>query len=97
MPQFKSKIATGSDSFAQNRKDMLTLIDHLRSLEKRAVDASEKRRPTFEKRGQLTPHERLTRLLDPGMPFLRLYNMANYLLEDSNPDTSIPGGSVDGI
>ncbi len=27
MPQFKSKIATGSESFAQNRKDMLALIE----------------------------------------------------------------------
>ncbi|GAB5487564.1 MAG: acyl-CoA carboxylase subunit beta [Parasphingorhabdus sp.] len=94
MPQFKSKIATGSESFAQNRKDMLALIEKLRSLEKKAVEASEKRRPTFEKRGQLTPHERLKHLLDPGMPFLQLYNMANYLVEDTNPDTSIPGGSV---
>lgn len=94
MPQFKSKIATGSESFAQNRKDMLALIEKLRSLEKKAVEASEKRRPTFEKRGQLTPHERLKHLLDPGMPFLQLYNMANYLVEDTNPETSIPGGSV---
>lgn len=94
MPQFKSKIATGSESFTQNRKDMLALIEKLRTLEKKAVDTSEKRRPTFEKRGQLTPHERLKRLLDPGMPFLQLYNMANYLVEDTNPDTSIPGGSV---
>ena len=94
MPQFKSKIAVGSDSYEQNRKDMLALIDHLRSLEQRAVAASEKRRPTFEKRGQLTPHERLKRLLDPGMPWLQLYNMANYLVEDDNPETSIPGGSA---
>ena len=94
MPQFKSKIATASESFEQNRKDMLALIDKLRGLEKRAVQASEKRRPTFEKRGQLTPHERLKRLLDPGMPFLQLYNMANYLVEDTDPETSIAGGSV---
>ncbi len=94
MPQFKSKIATGTESYAQNRKDMLELIEHLRTLEERAVAASEKRRPTFEKRGQLTPHERLKHLLDPGMPFLQLYNMANYLLEDPNPETSIAGGSV---
>ncbi len=94
MPQFKSKIATGTESYAQNRKDMLELIEHLRTLEERAVAASEKRRPTFEKRGQLTPHERLKHLLDPGMPFLQIYNMANYLLEDPNPETSIAGGSV---
>lgn len=94
MPIFKSKVTTNSESFAQNRKDMLALIDQLRQLERRAIDASEKRRATFEKRGQLTPHERLKRLLDPGMPFLQLYNMANYLLEDPNPETSVPGGSV---
>ena len=64
---------------------MLALIDDLRALEARAVAASEKRRPVFEKRGQLTPHERLSRLLDPGMPFLRLHTLANYLLEDPDP------------
>ena len=54
---------------------------------------SEKRRERFHQRGQLTPRERLSQLLDPGLPFLELYNMANYLAEDPNPDTSIPGGS----
>ena len=94
MPQYKSKIIVDSESFAKNRKDMMAYIEQLQSLNQRAIEASEKRRAVFEKRGQLTPHERLTRLLDPGMPFLRLYNMANYLFEDKNPDTSIPGGSV---
>ena len=28
------------------------------------------------------------------MPFLQLYNMANYLVEDTDPETSIAGGSV---
>ena len=94
MAVFKSRVAAGSEQFQKNRSDMLELIAELRSLEQRAVDASEKRRSVFEKRGQLTPHERLRRLLDPGMPFLRLHTLANYLLEDTNPDTSIPGGSV---
>jgi geranyl-CoA carboxylase beta subunit len=94
MPAFVSRIAPASDNFAQNRADMLSMVTQLRQLEQRAVAASEKRRDTFKARGQLTPHERLHQLLDPGMPFLRLFNMANYLLEDSNPDTSIPGGSA---
>ncbi len=94
MPVFASRIALSSGDFAQNRADMLALIDELRSLEARAEAASEKRRATFEKRGQLTPRERVTRLLDPGMPFLRLHSLANYLFEDDNPETSIPGGSV---
>lgn len=94
MIAFHSRVNPLSDSFAKNRTDMLARIDELRELEARAVSASEKRRAVFEKRGQLTPFERLSRLLDPGMPFLRLHSLTNYLLEDPNPDTSVPGGSV---
>ena len=94
MAVFNSKVITTSEAFKVNRDDMLASIDALRKLELRAIEASEKRKPVFEKRGQLTPFERLSRLLDPGMPFLRLHTLANYLVEDQNPDTSIPGGSV---
>jgi geranyl-CoA carboxylase beta subunit len=94
MPVFHSRISTSSDAFAANRADMLGLVDALRSYESRAATLSEKRRARFEERGQLTPRERLSRLLDPGMPFLELFNMANFLVDDPNPDTSIPGASV---
>lgn len=94
MPVFKSRITTSGDSFRANRDAMLALIGELRGLEQRAVDASNRRRATFEKRGQIPPHERVARLLDPGMPFLRLHTLSNYLLEDPDPETSIPGGSV---
>ena len=94
MSVFHSKVVTTSEAFIRNRSDMLACIEQLRTLEARAVLASEKRRPVFEKRGQLTPFERLSRLLDPGMPFLRLHTLANYLFEDPDPETSIPGGSV---
>lgn len=93
MPVFKSKIASGSERFTQNREDMLGLIEQLRGLEARTVAVSDKRLPVFEKRGQLSPRERVRRLLDPGMPFLSLFNMANYMLDDPDPNTSIPGGS----
>ena len=69
-------------------------IETLRSLEARAEAASEKRRPRFEERGQLTPRDRLAQLLDPGMPYLPLYNMASYCVDDPDHETSIPGGSV---
>jgi len=94
MPVFKSRVATSSEAFVRNREEMLALIAELRALEDRAVSVSNRRRPTFEKRGQIPPHERVARLLDPGMPFLRLHTLSNYLLEDPNPETSIPGGSV---
>ncbi len=93
MPVFTSKISTHTDKFAKNRKDMLAMVEQLRSLEARAEAESNKRLPVFKKRGQLSPRQRVRRLLDPGLPFLSLFTMANYLVEDKNPETSVPGGS----
>lgn len=89
-----SKVTTTSPAFTQNRQDMLVLINRLRELEARAIAESQKRLPTFERRGQICPHERISQLLDPGMPFLRLHTLSNFLVEDENPETSIPGASV---
>jgi len=58
MTQYRSRIDPGSDRFVANREEMLALVDKLRSLERRAHDLSERRRPRFEERGQLTPRER---------------------------------------
>ena len=91
MSVFQSRISSGSESFAQNRADMLAQVERMRDLEARAAAKSEERRPVFDKRGQLSPRERLSALLDPGMPFVELYNMASYLVDDPNPETSIPG------
>ena len=94
MTVFTSKITPGSPAFETNRSEMLALVDQLRNLERRTVDISNRRRPVFEQRGQIPPHERLARLIDPGMPFVQLHSLANYLVEDDNPDTSIPGANV---
>jgi len=94
MAEFLSHIDPQSAAFQANREDMLALVSEMREIESRAAALSEKRRPVFEKRGQLTPRERLARLLDPGMPFLELYNLANYLVDDSDRSTSIPGASI---
>ena len=94
MAVFQSKISKSSETFSTNKSEMLALVDRLREYEARAAAKSEKRRPRFEERGQLTPRERMSRLLDPGMPFLELYNMTNFLVDDPNPETSIPGGNM---
>jgi len=94
MTVFNSKIHPGSDTFAKNRAEMLAHIEHLQQLNARGGMISEKRKPRFEARGQLTPRERLARLLDPGMPFLAIGNIAGYLLDNSDPEKSIPGGTV---
>jgi len=98
MAVFRSRLDTSAPAFAANRADMLALIEKMHALSARAAERSERRRERFHQRGQLTPRERLTRLLDPGMPFLELYNMANYMVEDTDPETSIPGASnISGI
>lgn len=94
MTVFPSRIQRQSAGFADNRAKMLWLVEKMRALESRAESKSEARRPTFDKRGQLSPRERLAALLDPGLPFLELYNMASYLVDDTDPDSSVPGASM---
>lgn len=94
MTQFSTKVSVATESFAQNRRQMLALVDQLRRLEARAVEASDKRRLTFEKRGQVCPHDRLALLIDPGLPFLKLHTLSNYLVEDANAESSVPGASM---
>ena len=94
MAVFDSKLDVRSEAYAKSYADQLEKLAQLRALEQRAVDASERRRARFEERGQLTPRDRLAQLLDPGMPFLTLYNMASYCVDDPNRETSVPGGSV---
>ncbi|MFQ5439580.1 MAG: acyl-CoA carboxylase subunit beta, partial [Paracoccaceae bacterium] len=94
MTTFSPLIKPDTPEFAKNRADMLALIDKIRALEIRAAALSEKRRSRFAERGQLSPRERLAALLDPGMPFLELFNMASYLVDDPDPETSVPGASA---
>jgi geranyl-CoA carboxylase beta subunit len=94
MSVFASKINTRSESFATNRAEMLALIERLDSLNRRGRGRSEKRKARFLERGQLTPRERLSRLLDPGMPFLSIGNIAGYLLDTQDEEKSMPGANA---
>ena len=94
MSVFASKLSTNADIFAANRQDMLALLDDYQEIRSRAEALSEKRRARFEERGQLTPRERLLRLLDPGMPYLELYGLANYAVDTEDRSKSIPGASA---
>lgn len=98
MSAFSSRLDTSSTTVERNRQDMLALIERHQTLLARAEQASEKRRARFRERGQLTPRERLSHLLDPGMPFLELYGMANFQVDTTDPEKSVPGGnSICGI
>lgn len=94
MSVFKSKVSAASQGFLDNRRDMLALIEQLQSLNARGAIISERRRSRFEARGQLTPRERLSRLLDPGMPFMAIGNLAGYLLDTDDAEKSIPGSTI---
>jgi len=94
MAKFQSKIDPQSKQFSQNNSAMMNLIDKKNNLVKRAKETSDKKRHRFEKRSQLTPRDRLNALIDPSSEFLELYNMANYLVDDPDPHTSIPGGNI---
>ncbi len=94
MKPFKSQLNVNSDDFEKNHKDMLGLVEQLEELNQRAVAKSELSKARFEKRNQLLPRERLSRLLDRGKPFLELQSLAGYLIDEEDPATSVPGASV---
>ncbi|MFK8051345.1 MAG: acyl-CoA carboxylase subunit beta [Woeseiaceae bacterium] len=94
MAVFSSTIDTNNDAFEQNREQMLALVDKLDALNQRGADRSAKRRERFEQRGQLLPRDRLAALLDPGMPFLAIGNLAGYLHDDPDPEKTLPGGNI---
>lgn len=90
---FQSMTSPNSAGFESNRDAMIAQVEAMRRLEHRTAALSEKRRDRFAERGQITPRERLARLLDPDMPWLRLHNLAGYLVDTDDPETSIAGGT----
>jgi len=94
MQAIDSRINTAADSFRQNREGMLALIAELRALEAKTRETSAKAKPLFDKRGQILPHERVSRLLDAGAPFLEISSIAGYCVDDADPAKSVPGGGM---
>jgi geranyl-CoA carboxylase beta subunit len=94
MKPFQSQLNLNTEPFKTNRHEMLEQVEQLRELGARAALKSAKSRPKFDKRKQLLPRERLSRLLDPGRPFLELQNLAGHLLDSNDESQSTPGASV---
>ena len=94
MAVFKSKIDNKSDAFSKNKSEFSELIKKMEDIYCRAEKVSERRRQKFIERGQLTPRERLSKILDQDTAFIELFNMISYLVDDDNYDTSISGGSI---
>ena len=94
MAFFDSKINPNSDRYKQNYAEMSALVDKLRELNARAPRLSARAAPRFEARGQILPRERLALLLDPGMPYLEISNLAGYLHDTMEEEKSIPGSTI---
>src|SRR5215467_14901166 len=73
---------------------MLALIDQFRRLEARVRNTSNQKLPLFEKRGQLTPRQRLAHLFDRGSPFLEIATLAGLNMHDDDGAENIQGGGV---
>ena len=76
MPVLESALDPNSEEYRQNRDALLQAVEEFRAIEQQVRDTAEGKREKFEKRGQLLPHERVARLLDPGSPYLSLMNEA---------------------
>lgn len=93
MPIFQSKLDRTSDEYAQNRQEMLSLIGEMEALEEQARAASEKNTARFEARDQVSPRERVARIVDGGSRFVELCNLAGYSSIPDDPERQLPGGS----
>ncbi|MEL6506770.1 MAG: carboxyl transferase domain-containing protein [Pseudomonadota bacterium] len=96
MSIFSSSIMTDNDRYRENHTAMSALVTRLQALNARAPALSARRQDRFDKRGQLLPRTRLAHLLDPGMPYLEIGNLAGYLLDTSNEEKSVPGSTIMG-
>ena len=94
MAIIQSKIDPGSETFAANRRDMLALVENFRALEARVRDTSNQKLPLFQKRGQLTPRQRIAHLLDRGSPFLEISTLAGLNMHDDDGAENIQGGGT---
>lgn len=92
MAVLRSAVETASESFRQNRADMLALVEGFRALEQRVRDTSNARRPVFEKRGQITPRDRIAHLLDRGSAFLEISTLCGFQMHDDDGAENIMGG-----
>ena len=94
MTILQSRIDPHSETFRANRRDMLVLVEGFRALEGRVRDTSNQKLPMFQKRGQLTPRQRLAHLIDRGSPFLELSTLAGLNMHDDDGAENIMGGGT---
>lgn len=79
MSKIISQINTASHDFKTNQSTMQTLVEQLRQkIATIALGGDEQARKRHTQQGKLLPRERLQYLLDKGLPFLELSQLAGY-------------------
>ena len=91
---FESRWNTQSQVATERKAAFRSRIEQWQALEERAVQASLRSLPAFQRRGQLLPRQRIGLLLDPGTPWLPLSSLAGYGVDTDDLDKSVPGGGV---
>ncbi len=95
MNTLASTVKTSSETFKKNTDAMKGLVKDFRAkLTTITSGGTVKGRDRHVKHGKLLPRDRITKLLDPGSPFLELSQFAGYELYDE----PVPcGGIITGI
>ncbi len=95
MAVLRSKVLTSSEAFTSNRAAQQAALDQVqRAVEAAQAGGGDKARDRHLSRGKLLPRDRVTRLLDPGSPFLEIGATAAHGLYDG----AAPGaGLIAGI
>jgi 3-methylcrotonyl-CoA carboxylase beta subunit len=95
VPAIKSRIDTGSPTFAANAAHHRALVDELRAqVAQVAEGGGAEAQKKHTSRGKLLPRERVRGLLDPGTPFLELSQLAAHGMYDGDAPSA---GIVTGI
>lgn len=93
MAVFESQVDAHGDVFKSSAQLMQDAVTEVRAIEQAVVDRAQGKAQRYIDRGYLPPRERLSRLLDPGTPFLELSTLCGYM-QDQDTDGSFAGGSV---
>jgi 3-methylcrotonyl-CoA carboxylase beta subunit len=93
-PMLDSRLDSGSEAFRANDAHNRALADELRAkVAETALGGPESARARHIARGKLLPRDRVTRLLDPGSPFLEIGQLAaNGLYDDEVPGAGMIAG-----
>ncbi len=85
MPVLQSSISTRSEAFARNREANLAALKTVEEAAALAANGGgETARQRHVSRGKLLPRERVSRLLDPGTPFLEIGRTAAHGMYDGD-------------